>query len=141
MSIERILVIVSIALSVLTIICSFFAKIFKGKKTGTIAQRIYDVSRQIQLAIIDAETHSNYSGVEKLDYVMTGITKYLMKENIKLDETTIKGLIENEIDLSNRVNTPSTKKSPIVPEHVESAEKVEIVSRETIETNEIDKEE
>ena len=139
MSAERILIYASIGLNILTIIFALLTKILKNTKHGTIAQRIYDVLRKVQLFVIDAETHSNYTGTERFDYVMTKMTEYLMTENIKIDKTVITNLIENEIDLSNKVNTAETKREIFFqeqPELVETQETkteivVENVSRET----------
>lgn len=111
MSIERILVIVSIGLNLLMIVAALIAKIFKGSKTGSVANKFYNIVRKIQLLIVDAETHTNYTGVEKFDYVMTGMNKYLLESNLKIDVETITTLIENELDLSNQVNTKETKKA------------------------------
>lgn len=76
MSVERILVIVSIGLNLVMIVAALIAKIFKGSKTGSVANKFYNIVRKIQLLIVDAETHTNYTGVEKFDYVMTGMNKY-----------------------------------------------------------------
>lgn len=135
MSAERILVYVSIGLNVLTIIFALLTKVLKGTKNGTIAQRIYDVLRKVQLFVIDAETHSNYTGTERFDYVMTKMTEYLMTENIKIDKAVVTNLIENEIDLSNKVNTAETKRETFYKAETEKTENeivVENVSRETI---------
>ena len=135
MSAERILVYVSIGLNVLTIIFALLTKVLKGTKNGTIAQRIYDVLRKVQLFVIDAETHSNYTGTERFDYVMTKMTEYLMTENIKIDKAVVTNLIENEIDLSNKVITAETKRETFYKAETEKTENeivVENVSRETI---------
>lgn len=124
MSVERILVIVSIGLNLVMIVAALIAKIFKGSKTGSVANKFYNIVRKIQLLIVDAETHTNYTGVEKFDYVMTGMNKYLLESNLKLDVETITTLIENELDLSNQVNTTETKKA-------KSETETENVSRET----------
>lgn len=106
------------------IVAALIAKIFKGSKTGSVANKFYNIVRKIQLLIVDAETHTNYTGVEKFDYVMTGMNKYLLESNLKLDVETITTLIENELDLSNQVNTTETKKA-------KSETETENVSRET----------
>lgn len=124
MSVERILVIISIGLNLAMIVAALIAKIFKGSKTGSVANKFYNIVRKIQLLIVDAETHTNYTGVEKFDYVMTGMNKYLLESNLKLDVETITTLIENELDLSNQVNTTETKKA-------KSETETENVSRET----------
>lgn len=111
MSIERILVIVSISLNLLMFVLTMIIRFSKSTKTQSIASKIYDVIKNVQTLVVDAETHTNYTGSEKFDYVMTGMTKYLLTNNIKMDADLVTKLIENEIDVSNNVNTPITKKS------------------------------
>lgn len=59
--------------------------------------------------IIEAEQHKNYTGAEKLKYVLNEAFKFCVENHIKYDEEKITEKIEGLIELSKQVNKRSNK--------------------------------
>lgn len=110
MELNTILSIASIVIYLVLIVLTVIIKRCTNSKTKQTAQTTYDIVKTIQQLIIKAETHIGYTGVDKFDFVMTNLDKYLIENKLTLDTETKTNLIENEIVLSNNVNTNKTNK-------------------------------
>ena len=111
MELNTILSIASIVIYVILIVLTIIIKRCNNAKTKQTAQTTYDIIKTIQQLIIKAETHVGYTGVDKFDFVMTNLDKYLFENKLSLDTETKTNLIENEIILSNNVNVDKTKEA------------------------------
>lgn len=104
-TIMQIVYIALIALSLLSTILTLIIKKAKNNKVKKNAEITYKIVKKIQDLIINAESFINYSGKEKLNFVITGMKEYSLINNLALSEEKITELVENEITLSNYVNT------------------------------------
>lgn len=62
--------------------------------------------------IVEAEQHKNYTGAEKLKFVLSEAFKFCVENHIKYDENKITEKIESLIELSKQVN--AKKGNPIL---------------------------
>ncbi len=91
-------------------ICFILSLIINIKKIKSLKSKNKDISNNevinnLLLEFIeDAESFKNYSGVEKKEYVLTKINRYLLDNNINFDVNKISEKIEELIKLTNNVN-------------------------------------
>ena len=107
MSIEMIMQIIYITLIALSLLSSILTIIIKYAKNGklkTKAQNAYTIVKKIQDLIINAESFVNYTGKEKINFVITRMKEFSLANNLSLDESYITELVEDEIKLSKNVN-------------------------------------
>lgn len=104
-TIMQIIYIAVIALSLLSTILTLIVKTTTNKNVKKNALNAYNIVKKIQDLIINAESFVNYSGSEKLSYVITRMKEYAISNKLSISENEITELVENEITLSNEVNT------------------------------------
>ena len=103
-TIMQIVYITLIALSLLSTILTLIIKTTKNNKVKKNAETTYNIVKKIQDLIINAESFTNYSGSEKLNFVITRMKEFSLTNNLALTEEKITELVENEITLSRDVN-------------------------------------
>jgi hypothetical protein len=97
--IEIFSILASVIVLVISIITNIISSI-KQNKNKTFYNIILDLIKQ-------AETLTNFSGVEKKTFVMIKALDYAIKHKIKFDEQTVNEKLEQLIDLSKNVNANS----------------------------------
>lgn len=107
MNLETVMQIIYIALIVLSLggtILTVIIKTTKNSKVKKNATTAYTIVKKIQDLIINAESFVNYTGSEKLNFVITRMKEFSLSNNLALTEEKITELVENEITLSKDVN-------------------------------------
>lgn len=82
----------------------FLIPLIKCTKAKKGAQLALEIAQQVQPYIIEAEKFINYSGDEKLAYVVTKANQYAISNNIKFDVIAVTENIEKLVDLTKKVN-------------------------------------
>ena len=58
----------------------------------------------LELKMEEAEEHTNYTGAEKLKYVLSEVFKYCVENHIKYNEDKVVEKIEELVEFSKKVN-------------------------------------
>lgn len=115
MEITQIMNYVYLAVAVISAILAFLSTM-KGK----IGKKAKDISSQISTIIPiieDAEAFENYSGLEKLNYVLTKYRLFCVENKLVFNEDAVKSVIERIINFTKNVNakqnTPTESNDPV----------------------------
>lgn len=107
----------SVILTLTMIILYFISKKAKKKETREKAQdalkttqSVFDLFNLVQNAVINAEVNKNFSATEKFNTAFTSIKNELFKQNKSADDEILSTMIENEIALSEKVNSDERQK-------------------------------
>lgn len=109
-TIMQIVYISLIALSLLSTILTIIIKATKNEKVKKNAETAYTIIKKVQDLIINAESFVNYSGSEKLNFVITRMKEFSLTNKLSLTEEKITELVENEISLSKDVNAKNVSR-------------------------------
>lgn len=108
----------SVILTLTMIILYFISKKAKKKEIREKAQdalkttqSVFDLFNLVQTAVINAEVNKNFSATEKFNTAFTSIKNELFKQNKSADDEILSTMIENEIALSEKVNSDDKQKS------------------------------
>lgn len=105
MSVERIISLVTMCLGVIAFIAGIVARATKSKKVKEAAEFVrensVDVASLLTL-IAEAETHADYNGGNKRDFV---ISRYLKEHNISVE--ALDDIITNLVSFTKTVNISS----------------------------------
>lgn len=82
--------------------CSFVFAVIMGIIKKKI--NIKDFYVNIKTWVEEAEEHTNYTGAEKMQYVLNLAFRYCTEKHIKYVENDVVNFIESLIDLSKKVN-------------------------------------
>lgn len=96
--------IVYICCGILITSVSFLIPLIKNQKAKAAAETALKIAQQVQPYIVEAEKFINYSGDEKLAYVVTKANQYAISQNIKFDAVAVTEQIENLVALTKKVN-------------------------------------
>lgn len=110
------------SLGILIVVVSFLIPLVKNAKAKKALKTTLDIATAIRPYVIEAEKFVNYTGAEKLNYVMTKANQYAIENGLKFDAEATKKEIEELIELTKQVN---------------KREKDEAYQAETIETAEV----
>lgn len=118
MSIERIISLVTMCLGVIAFIAGIVARVTKSKKVKQAAEFVrensVDVASLLTL-IAEAETHADYNGDNKRDFV---ISRYLKEHAISVEE--LDDIITNLVSFTKTVNisapAPDKQNNTIIEE-------------------------
>lgn len=69
-----------------------------------------DFVENIEKWVEEAEEHTNYTGAEKMQYVLNNAFRFCTENHIKYSESDIVDKIESLIELSKKVNTRKNTK-------------------------------
>lgn len=69
-----------------------------------------DFVENIETWVEEAEEHNNYTGAEKMQYVLNNAFRYCTENHIKYNESEIIDKIESLIELSKKVNQRKNNK-------------------------------
>ena len=98
-------IVIQYVIPFVSILASVIITKFKNAKVRKYANHILSVSEVAKDYIIEAENHTNYTGVEKKSFVLSRLLKYLVDNHIRsVSEKTLSDIIENEVALTNSVN-------------------------------------
>lgn len=102
MDIKDILSIVYMCIGGLSIIVALITRFAKGKvkKVAEDIQEVLPDAWQLLDLIQEAETHTNYTGDEKRDYVLSRF----LRNHAELNETSVADAIDILVDFSKRIN-------------------------------------
>lgn len=103
-NIQLFLQILYVALGITITAITFVIPWIKNRKAKKILQTTVDIASQLRPFIIEAEKFTNYTGEEKLNYVMTRANQYAIANSLKFDAEATKKEIEDLIELSKKVN-------------------------------------
>ena len=74
-------------------------------------QAVFDLFNLVQSAVIKAEANKNFSASEKFNVCFTDIKNELFKQNKNVDDATLTKMIENEVVVSEKVNSDERNKA------------------------------
>ncbi|MDY0339211.1 MAG: phage holin, LLH family [Acholeplasmataceae bacterium] len=98
---ELITTLISVLLTVISIVLGYWSK--KNDKVKKYYESFIKVQEQIKILCIDAE--NNYTkGDQKKKYVVSNINKFLIEQNIKMDDKVIDEIIESIISITKQIN-------------------------------------
>lgn len=101
-----------IGIPVFTIIFSSIFGFSKNKKVKKMASNILLITEMSKKFIVEAEQKTNYTGLEKKQFVITRLLKFIVDNSIQnISEETLSDIIENEVSLTNEVNVDKKKLS------------------------------
>lgn len=103
-NIQLFLQILYVALGITITAITFVIPWIRNRKAKKILQTTVDIASQLRPYIIEAEKFTNYTGDEKLNYVMTRANQYAIVNGLKFDAEATKKEIEDLIELSKKVN-------------------------------------
>lgn len=104
--------IISIIISFFGIIVSITLFVIKNKwkKSSSLFQGGLELLKMLCVWIVEAEAHTNYTGIEKLQYVMNLAFRYCTINKIVYNEEELKSEVESLISFSKNVNADETRK-------------------------------
>ncbi len=94
----------SASLGLLITLLTYLYRFSKNKKIKEKALEIITLTNKLIPYIKEAEMFTNYSGIEKKEYVLTKIRQFAYIQKIDLDETEITKQLEEMIILTKEVN-------------------------------------
>lgn len=98
---ELMTTIISVILSLVSIGLGYWSK--RNSKAKVYYETFIKVEEQIRKLCIDAE--KNYTkGDQKKKYVVSNISKFLIEQNIKIDDKVIDEIIESIISITKQIN-------------------------------------
>lgn len=119
--IENVKLIVMIASAILSAVCVILYIISKCTQKQAVkektenaiktTQSILDVLYMVQSAVISAESNKNFTNTEKFAFAEMKVKDSLLKQNKKIDDELLTSLIENEVNLSKKVNADEMHKA------------------------------
>lgn len=101
---DQILMIALKCLGYIITITGFLIPLVKNVKAKNKLIAINKLATVIQGFIVEAEEHSNYTGAEKKEYVMTKTNRYAIENKIPYDEQAVSDKVEEMVALSKEVN-------------------------------------
>ena len=108
---------VSVILSIFMVILYLISKKAKRKEVKEKAQdalettqQVFDLFYLVKNAVIGAEKNANYNAVEKFNFAFTAVKNELFKQNKVVEDATLTDMIENEIIVSENVNSDEHQK-------------------------------
>ena len=105
MDLEFLFSMLGTALGILITILTFIIKLSKNTKVRKNAEKLLLLTNQIATYVKEAEGFSNYTGVEKKNYVLTKMNQFSIDNNVKYNEEYISNKIEELIDTTKVVNS------------------------------------
>ncbi len=120
MSVEEIIRIVSLSVSLFISLFGFAVTLFKAIINSIKTKKWNRLETAVQGYIKDAEKFVNYSGEEKKEKVLSWATNFCQDNKIKFDKDKISSMIEELVTLTKQVN--QREKDKIATEKVEIAE-------------------
>ena len=109
---EEIITIVSACLGFVATFTGFLIPLVKSVKAKNKLTALNKLSTSLQSFMVDAETHQNFTGEEKKEYVLTKANRYAIDNGLPYDEQAVSANVEDLVALSKEVNkrgTVSTK--------------------------------
>lgn len=98
---ELMTTIISVILSLVSIGLGYWSK--RNSKAKVYYETFIKVEEQIRKLCIDAE--KNYTkGDQKKKYVVSNTSKFLIEQNIKIDDKVIDEIIESIISITKQIN-------------------------------------
>ena len=98
---ELMTTIIGVILSLVSIGLAYWSK--RNSKAKVYYETFIKVEEQIRKLCIDAE--NNYTkGDQKKKYVVSNINKFLIEQNIKIDDKVIDEIIESIISITKQIN-------------------------------------
>ena len=97
---EMIAIIISLIVGIVVLV----QKLVKALRSKSNLNNLICLEKVTLEFVIEAEFFSNYSGIEKREWVKTKVNQFAINNKIIYDEETIDGLIENLVGLSKKVN-------------------------------------
>ena len=119
---EEIITIVSACLGFVATATGFLIPLIKNVKAKNKLTALNKLSTTLQSLMVDAETHSNFTGEEKKEYVLTKANRYAIDNDIPYDEQAVSEKVEDLVALSKEVNKRGTTSN----KHKESATTIKI---------------
>ena len=107
-NLEEIITIVTACLGFVATATGLLIPLVKNVKAKNKLRALNKLSTTIQSLIVDAETHSNFTGEEKKDYVLTKANRYAIDNDIPYDEQAVSAEVEDLVALSKEVNKRGT---------------------------------
>lgn len=83
---------------------SFLIPYIKNAKAKRTLQTASKIAESVQPYIVEAEKFVNYSGEEKLAYVLTKANQFAISNGFKFDAVAVTEQIENLVALTKKVN-------------------------------------
>lgn len=96
---------ISFAITILTTTLSIIFAKTKSAKVRKAAGIALTITDEVKHKMLDAEKFKNYSGAEKLEFVLSRMQTFLAQKKLTYDEELIKNIIENEITLTKQINS------------------------------------
>lgn len=111
MEIELIIKIICGIVTLISIICSIIAKISSGKwkKISTKISAITDKTRVLMNFMAEAENHKNFSGEDKLQFVLSKYIQYCYANKIDYNEVETTSDVEQLVELTKEINYDRTR--------------------------------
>lgn len=107
-NLEEIITIITACLGFVGTATGLLIPLVKNVKAKNKLKALNKLSTTLHSFMSDAETHSNYTGEEKKEYVMTKANRYAIDNNIPYDEQAISDEVEDLVTLSKEVNKRDT---------------------------------
>lgn len=107
-NLEEIITIVTACLGFIATVTGFLIPLVKNVKAKNKLTALNKLSTTIQSLMVDAETHANFTGEEKKDYVLTKANRYAIDNDIPYDEQAVSAKVEDLVALSKEVNKRGT---------------------------------
>lgn len=104
MSIEEIIRIVSLSVSLLITLVGFVITLVKSIKNAIKTKNWDALKSALQGFIAKAEEFSNFSGVEKKEIVLSWASNFCADKGMKFDKDKVDSAIEELVELSKKVN-------------------------------------
>lgn len=105
-------IILQIVLPVMAIVLSTVIGFSKNRKVKKWTSNIILITEMAKTYIVEAEQKTNYTGLEKKQFVITRLLKFIVDKSIQnITEETLSDIIENEVALTNEVNVDKKKLS------------------------------
>ena len=107
-NLEEIITVATACLGFIVTATGFLIPLVKNVKAKNKLAALNKLSATLQSLIVDAETHSNFTGEEKKEYVLTKANRYAIDNNIPYDEQAVSAKVEDLLALSKEVNKRGT---------------------------------
>lgn len=107
-NLKEIITIVTACLGFIATATGFLIPLVKNVKAKNKLTALNKLSTTLQSYMVDAESHSNFTGEEKKDYVLTKTNRYAIDNDIPYDEQALSAKVEDLVALSKEVNKRGT---------------------------------
>ena len=128
-NIKLIVAIVSTGLSLFMVLLYIISRVSTKKATQEKAinamettQSVLDVLYLVQNAVIGAESNQHFTNAEKFNSAYIAVKNELLKQNKNIEDDTLATMIENEVVVSQKVNSDARQKAK-----ADELKKIEII--------------